>query len=45
MFRWIRKNWLMSAIIGLVMYTIHIVVEYLLVDSVLKLAGVSISIL
>jgi len=44
MFRWIRRNWLVTAIIGLVTYCIHIVVEYLIVDSVLKYAGITLSI-
>lgn len=43
MMHWIRKNWFVSAIIGCVMYTLHLLVEYLVVDSVLKFVGVSIS--
>jgi len=45
MWRWIRKNWLATAIIGAITYCIHIVVEYVIVDTVLKYMGVSISIL
>jgi hypothetical protein len=45
MFRWIKRNWLVAAIVGLITYTIHILIEYLIVDSVLKYAGISIAIL
>ena len=44
MIRWLRKNWFTSLIIGAIMYTIHIIVEYVIVDAVLKYAGITISI-
>jgi hypothetical protein len=45
MFQWIKRNWFVATIVGLITYTLHILVEYLIVDSVLKFVGVSISIL
>ena len=45
MLKWFRENWLVTAIIGAITYCIHLVIEYVVVDSVLKLAGVSFSIL